>query len=77
VNDHDPNGDRRKPPIALAHGGRADASSWHDVIERQQNEGFTGIAPPNRRPSRTGRSVMASNTSTLRSGPNRPRERVT
>jgi pimeloyl-ACP methyl ester carboxylesterase len=37
-----------KPTIVLVHGAFADASSWNGVIERlQQQEGYTGIAPPN------------------------------
>jgi pimeloyl-ACP methyl ester carboxylesterase len=36
-----------KPTIVIVHGAFADASSWNDVIERLQQQGYTVIAPPN------------------------------
>ncbi len=36
-----------KPTIVLQHGAWADGSSWHSVIERLQDRGFTVLAPPN------------------------------
>src|SRR6516225_6004924 len=36
-----------KPTIVIVHGAFADASSWNEVIERLQQQGFTVIAPPN------------------------------
>lgn len=39
--------DDRNPTIVLVHGSWADASSWTQVIERLQREGFTVTAPPN------------------------------
>jgi pimeloyl-ACP methyl ester carboxylesterase len=50
-----------KPTIVLVHGAWADASSWAEVIERLQREGFTCTAPPNnlRGPSSDAASVRA------------------
>jgi pimeloyl-ACP methyl ester carboxylesterase len=36
-----------KPTIVLVHGDWADASSWTDVIERLQDDGYRVVAPPN------------------------------
>jgi pimeloyl-ACP methyl ester carboxylesterase len=36
-----------KPVIVLEHGAWADASSWDNVIQRLQDDGFTVYAPPN------------------------------
>src|SRR5258708_24934748 len=36
-----------KPVIVLEHGAWADASSWSEVIQRLQGDGFTVYAPPN------------------------------
>jgi pimeloyl-ACP methyl ester carboxylesterase len=33
--------------VVLVHGAFADASSWNEVIERLQQQGYTVIAPPN------------------------------
>jgi pimeloyl-ACP methyl ester carboxylesterase len=35
-----------KPVIVLEHGAWADASSWNEVIQRLQNDGYTVYAPP-------------------------------
>jgi pimeloyl-ACP methyl ester carboxylesterase len=35
------------PTIVLVHGAFADGSSWNDVIERLQHQGYTVVAPPN------------------------------
>src|SRR5688572_7238513 len=50
-----------KPTIVLVHGAWADASSWADVIERLQRDGFTCTAPPNnlRGPSADAANVRA------------------
>jgi pimeloyl-ACP methyl ester carboxylesterase len=37
----------RKPTIVIVHGAFADASSWNEVIERLQAQGYNVIAPPN------------------------------
>ncbi|MFD5897116.1 MULTISPECIES: alpha/beta fold hydrolase [unclassified Streptomyces] len=37
----------RTPTIVLVHGAWADASSWAEVTERLQKQGFTVLAPPN------------------------------
>src|SRR5437763_10213437 len=42
-----PRQDRVKPTIVLVHGAFADASSWSDVIERLQQQGYTVIAAAN------------------------------
>jgi pimeloyl-ACP methyl ester carboxylesterase len=39
--------DGPKPVIVLEHGAWADASSWSEVIQRLQGDGFTVYAPPN------------------------------
>src|SRR5258708_29565141 len=36
-----------KPTIVIVHGAFADASSWNEVIERLQQQGYAVIAPPN------------------------------
>ena len=36
-----------KPTIIIVHGAFADASSWNDVIERLQAQGYSVIAPSN------------------------------
>ena len=36
-----------KPTIVIVHGAFADASSWNDVTERLQQQGYEVIAPPN------------------------------
>jgi pimeloyl-ACP methyl ester carboxylesterase len=36
-----------RPTIVLEHGDWADASSWHNVIDRLHARGFTVLAPPN------------------------------
>jgi pimeloyl-ACP methyl ester carboxylesterase len=36
-----------KPTIVLVHGAFADGSSWNDVIERLQHQGYSVIAPAN------------------------------
>ena len=36
-----------KPTIVLEHGAWADATSWRNVIERLQGQGYTVLAPPN------------------------------
>ena len=36
-----------EPTIVLAHGDRADASSWNSVIKRLQQKNFKVVAPPN------------------------------
>jgi pimeloyl-ACP methyl ester carboxylesterase len=36
-----------KPTIVIVHGAFADASSWNEVIERLQKQGYDVIAPPN------------------------------
>jgi pimeloyl-ACP methyl ester carboxylesterase len=36
-----------KPTIVIVHGAFADASSWNDVIERLQTQGYVVLAPPN------------------------------
>ncbi|HTA39636.1 MAG TPA: alpha/beta hydrolase [Candidatus Acidoferrales bacterium] len=36
-----------KPTIVIVHGAFADASSWDDVIQRLQEQGYDVIAPPN------------------------------
>src|SRR5260370_25107504 len=36
-----------KPTIVIVHGAFADASSWNEVIERLQQQGYDIIAPPN------------------------------
>ncbi len=36
-----------KPTIVIVHGAFADASSWNEVIERLQQQGYDVIAPPN------------------------------
>jgi len=36
-----------KPTIVIVHGAFADASSWNDVIQRLQQQGYVVIAPPN------------------------------
>jgi pimeloyl-ACP methyl ester carboxylesterase len=33
--------------VVLVHGAFADASSWNEVIERLQQQGYTVVAPPN------------------------------
>jgi pimeloyl-ACP methyl ester carboxylesterase len=38
---------KAKPTIVIVHGAFADASSWNEVIERLQQQGYTVIAPPN------------------------------
>src|SRR5829696_2094843 len=35
------------PTVVLVHGGFADASSWNDVIDRLQGDGFATLAPAN------------------------------
>jgi pimeloyl-ACP methyl ester carboxylesterase len=35
------------PTVVLVHGAFADGSSWNDVIERLQHQGYTVVAPPN------------------------------
>jgi pimeloyl-ACP methyl ester carboxylesterase len=36
-----------KPTIVLVHGAFADGSSWNDVIERLQRQGYSVVAPAN------------------------------
>jgi pimeloyl-ACP methyl ester carboxylesterase len=36
-----------KPTIVIVHGAFADASSWNDVIEGLQQQGYDVVAPPN------------------------------
>lgn len=36
-----------RPTIVLVHGDFADASSWNDVTERLQRQGYNVVAPPN------------------------------
>jgi len=36
-----------KPTIVIVHGAFADASSWNEVIERLQQQGYDVVAPPN------------------------------
>jgi pimeloyl-ACP methyl ester carboxylesterase len=38
---------KAKPTIVLVHGAWADGSSWSDVIQRLQHDGYTVSAPPN------------------------------
>lgn len=39
--------DNRKPTIVIVHGAFTDASSWNEVIERLQAQGYNVIAPTN------------------------------
>jgi alpha-beta hydrolase superfamily lysophospholipase len=41
-----------KSTIVLAHGAFADASSWNDVIERLQQQGYTSMHAGSRRGAR-------------------------
>ena len=43
---HSSNADT-KPTIVIVHGAFADASSWNDVIDLLQQQGYDVIAPPN------------------------------
>src|SRR4051812_27060405 len=36
-----------KPTVVLVHGAWADASSWNDVIQRLQKDGYPVLAPAN------------------------------
>ncbi len=38
---------KAKPTIVIVHGAFTDASSWNEVIERLQQQGYDVIAPPN------------------------------
>jgi pimeloyl-ACP methyl ester carboxylesterase len=56
-----------KPTVVLVHGAWADGSSWNEVTERLQRDGYTVDVPPNPLRDLTGDSTyLASFLSTIR-----------
>jgi pimeloyl-ACP methyl ester carboxylesterase len=58
-----------KPTVVLVHGAWADASSWHDEIERLQKDGYPVVAPANPLRSLSGDSAYIASVLAQTPGP--------